>query len=93
MDATGSNPSPTCSAARGGTRSRLREHQPAHRVRTPESFARNARDALAAGFDAIKIAPFDDVGPARTPADNRDGLAKGLERTAAVGTRSGPCAG
>ena len=60
------------------------------RVRTPESFARNARDALAAGFDAIKIAPFDDVGPARTSADNRDGLAKGLERTAAVRDAIGP---
>jgi len=32
--------------------------------RTPAGFAANARQAVAAGFDAIKLAPFDDM-PAR----------------------------
>jgi galactonate dehydratase len=33
------------------------------RVRSPEGFAASARDAVAAGFSALKIAPFDDVAP------------------------------
>ena len=33
------------------------------RLRTPEGFAASTRDALAAGFTALKIAPFDEVNP------------------------------
>ena len=54
------------------------------RERTPEGFANSARDALRAGFDAIKLAPFDHVDAARTPATNGEGLARGLECIAAV---------
>jgi galactonate dehydratase len=54
------------------------------RTRTPEAFAGSARAALDGGFAAIKVAPFDGVGPAQTQASNRDGLAKGLECVAAV---------
>lgn len=55
------------------------------RDRSPEGFAASARKAEAAGFDAIKIAPFDDVTPATvaTP-DGRRAVAKGLERIAAA---------
>jgi galactonate dehydratase len=31
--------------------------------RSPEGFAQSARDAIAAGYEAIKIAPFDEVTP------------------------------
>lgn len=54
------------------------------RVRTPESFATSARDALAAGFDAIKLAPFDNVEPGRAPVANREALSHGLDSVRAV---------
>jgi galactonate dehydratase len=53
--------------------------------RAPDGFAASARDALAAGFDAFKIAPFDEVDVTR--CRRGDGLAAmqpGLERIAAV---------
>src|SRR4051794_31890367 len=60
------------------------------RVRTPEAFSSSARDALRAGFAAIKLAPFDDVRPTQTSAQNREGLAKGLRCAAAVRDAIGP---
>nr|WP_306268667.1 mandelate racemase/muconate lactonizing enzyme family protein [Pararhizobium sp. IMCC3301] len=52
--------------------------------RTPEGFARTAQDAIAAGFTAVKIAPFDDLdwtcGPAQ---DGRSYYDAGLARIAA----------
>jgi galactonate dehydratase len=55
------------------------------RDRSPEGFAASARTAEAAGFTAIKIAPFDDVTPATvaTP-DGRRAIERGLERIAAA---------
>ncbi len=53
--------------------------------RSPSGFAERAREATNAGFDAVKIAPFDDV-----TADNgatpvgKELLAAGMERVAAV---------
>ena len=53
--------------------------------RSPSGFAERAREATNAGFDAVKIAPFDDV-----TADNvatpvgKALLAAGMERVAAV---------
>ena len=58
------------------------------RDRRPEGFAASARDALAAGYDAVKIAPFDEVAPdaARIPG----ALAPGLARIDAVRAAIGP---
>ncbi|HUZ62611.1 MAG TPA: enolase C-terminal domain-like protein [Acetobacteraceae bacterium] len=61
------------------------------RDRSPEGFAASALAAVAAGFDAIKIAPFDEV----TPDAHRAGtvpamLAPGLQRIAAVRAALGP---
>ncbi len=56
--------------------------------RSPSGFAASARDALAAGFEAVKIAPFDEVAPgvARVPGS----LGPGLARIAAVREAIGP---
>ncbi|HEV8501742.1 MAG TPA: enolase C-terminal domain-like protein [Casimicrobiaceae bacterium] len=61
------------------------------RTRTPQGFAASARDALAAGFTALKIAPFDEVD--RTTCAAGRGLAAmqaGLSRVAAVRAEAGP---
>jgi galactonate dehydratase len=52
--------------------------------RTPEGFAASARLARAAGFDAVKIAPFDALTPTTPAAEARRLLAEGLARIAAV---------
>ena len=52
--------------------------------RTPEGFAASAGLARAAGFDAVKIAPFDRLTPATPAAEARRLLADGLARIAAV---------
>ena len=49
--------------------------------RSPEGFASSARDALAAGFSAFKIAPFDEAMPGENKADS---VTPGLARIAAV---------
>ncbi|MFN0159890.1 MAG: mandelate racemase/muconate lactonizing enzyme family protein [Burkholderiales bacterium] len=59
--------------------------------RTPEGFAASARDALAAGFGAIKIAPFDEVDPTLCArGEGRTAMRAGLERIAAVRAAAGP---
>jgi galactonate dehydratase len=58
--------------------------------RTPEGFAASARQALAAGARAIKIAPFDDLTPELCAADEgRVHLQAGLARIAAVSDATG----
>ena len=59
--------------------------------RRPSGFATRAREAASRGFDAVKIAPFDDVSPetAENPASRRL-LALGVERVAAVRAAIGP---
>lgn len=59
--------------------------------RTPAGFAARAHDAAAAGFTAIKIAPFDGVTskPADEVANERE-LGAGLERIAAARAAIGP---
>ena len=53
--------------------------------RTPQGFAQSARDALAAGFRAFKVAPFDEVNPALCAGGGGDAaMQPGLERIAAV---------
>lgn len=55
------------------------------RDRSPAGHAASATDALAAGFEAVKIAPFDEVTPAFCDdAEGRAALQHGLDRIAAV---------
>lgn len=55
------------------------------RDRTPSGHAASAKDALAAGFSAVKIAPFDEVTPALSDdAEGRAALQRGLDRIGAV---------
>ena len=71
----------------------LRDHIPVYAninrgiaSRTPEGFAAQARRAIADGFNAIKIAPFDEVelyGDASTTRESWN-LERGLARIAAV---------
>jgi galactonate dehydratase len=59
--------------------------------RTPDGFAQSARDALAAGFWALKLAPFDEVDPARCAGgDGPAAMRAGLDRVAAVRAAAGP---
>ncbi|MDA8050654.1 MAG: hypothetical protein M0002_11715 [Rhodospirillales bacterium] len=61
------------------------------RERSPASFARSAATAAAAGFRAVKIAPFDEVDePARARGEARAAAAPGLNRIAAVRAAIGP---
>ncbi|HEV2513283.1 enolase C-terminal domain-like protein [Bosea sp. (in: a-proteobacteria)] len=55
------------------------------RDRSPAGHAASARDALAAGFAAVKIAPFDDVTPALSDdVEGHVALQRGLDRIGAV---------
>jgi galactonate dehydratase len=59
--------------------------------RSPCGFALSARDAIAAGHEAIKIAPFDEVTPEVTSAGRiLESLAPGLARIEAVRAAIGP---
>jgi galactonate dehydratase len=54
--------------------------------RTPVAFARSAIDAMAAGFSAFKIAPFDEVQPDHISLDSaRDGIARVLAVREVIG--------
>lgn len=58
------------------------------RDRSPTGFAASARDAIAAGYDAFKIAPFDEVAPPdapRVPGSLDAGLARIAATRAAIG--------
>jgi galactonate dehydratase len=59
--------------------------------RSPAGFAASARGAIAAGHDAVKIAPFDEATvDARAHAALRCAVEPGLERIAAVRDAIGP---
>ena len=58
------------------------------RDRRPEGFVASARDALAAGYDAVKIAPFDEVAPGAARISGA--LGPGLARIAATRDAIGP---
>lgn len=59
--------------------------------RTPDGFARSTSDALAAGFNAVKIAPFDGFNVNHGPVPDFDELyGAGLDRIAAVRRAIGP---
>ncbi|MBL8382903.1 MAG: mandelate racemase/muconate lactonizing enzyme family protein [Burkholderiales bacterium] len=85
---------PLAAALGGARRDRLPVYANINRrtlVRTPEGFAASARDALAAGFRALKIAPFDEVDPARCArGEGGTAMRAGLARIAAVRAAAGP---
>ncbi|HYL38009.1 MAG TPA: mandelate racemase/muconate lactonizing enzyme family protein [Bryobacteraceae bacterium] len=59
--------------------------------RDPQGFAQMARQAIAAGFDAVKLAPFDDMPDAGAGAERLEEFTKlGVERAAAVRQAIGP---
>ena len=59
--------------------------------RRPAGFGERAQEATARGFDAVKIAPFDDVSPGNAESvAGRRLLALGVERVAAVRAAIGP---
>lgn len=61
------------------------------RDRSPAGFAASAAHALARGFEAVKIAPFDEVDQARCAAgESEAAMRPGLERIAAVRDVLGP---
>ncbi len=62
------------------------------RNRTPAGMAQSALDARAAGFEAVKIAPFDEVRPDLDRAGMRAAMVPGLDRVAAVRDALGPTA-
>jgi galactonate dehydratase len=59
--------------------------------RTPSGFAERARETISAGFDAVKIAPFDGVLADNVATDGGKALlAAGIARVAAVRAAIGP---
>ena len=60
------------------------------RDRSPHGMASSALLALEAGFDAIKIAPFDEVSANLTKADMRRAINAGIDRIEAVREVLGP---
>ncbi len=58
--------------------------------RSPTGFAASVRDAVAAGYTAFKIAPFDDLSAAMPDAEANPLIEAGIARTAAVREAIGP---
>jgi galactonate dehydratase len=58
--------------------------------RSPAAMASSAVDAVQAGFQAVKIAPFDEVRPDLTHREMRQAMAVGVERIAVVREALGP---
>lgn len=52
--------------------------------RTPEGFANSASDAISAGFNAIKIAPFDGLDPKKSNIETIKFIDEGVARVDAV---------
>ena len=58
--------------------------------RTPDAFAKMAERAVAAGFDAVKLAPFDDMPRGADAATTEKFTQLGIDCTAAVRRAIGP---
>ncbi|MGY9054096.1 MAG: mandelate racemase/muconate lactonizing enzyme family protein [Alphaproteobacteria bacterium] len=58
--------------------------------RSPAGFAASVAAAVTAGYDAFKIAPFDDLTPAMDAAEARPLIAAGITRIEAVRQEIGP---
>jgi galactonate dehydratase len=83
---------PACDLFGGRLRSRIRNYANINRSteeRVPAAFAANAERAVAAGFDAIKLAPFDGM-PAGDTVRRAAFTKTGLECAAAVRKAIGP---
>lgn len=80
----------------GQLRQRIRNYANINRstpIRDPQGFARMAEQAIRAGFDAIKLAPFDDMPNAGAGGERLEEFTElGLERAAAVRQAIGPTA-
>lgn len=78
----------------GAVRDRIRLYANINRhvrERSPEGFARAAAAAVSEGFDAIKLAPFDELrGPDHVRTGPRAAWHAGVERVAAVRAAIGP---
>ncbi len=85
---------PACDLFGGRLRSRIRNYANINRStgdRVPAAFAANAERAVAAGFDAIKLAPFDGMPHRETDQARRAAFTKtGLECAMAVRRAIGP---
>jgi galactonate dehydratase len=85
---------PTYELFGGRVQSRIRNYANINRStdpRTPDGFARMAERAVAAGFDAVKLAPFDDMPKGLTDAKTIEEFTqRGLECAAAVRRTIGP---
>lgn len=79
-----------CQALGGSRRDRVPVYANINRrttERTPAGFAQSAQDAMTAGFDAFKIAPFDEVQPDH---NNLDTARNGIARVEGVRSVIGP---
>ena len=85
---------PTAELFGGRLRSRLRNYANINRSaedRGPTGFAGMAEKAIAAGFDAVKLAPFDDIPPGLGDAARLEQLTRlGIERVETVRRAIGP---
>lgn len=88
---------PTSELFGGRLRSQIRNYANINRApedRSPEGFARMAESAVKAGFDAVKLASFDDLPRDSTGVDDAARIEKfvklGIERVAAVRRAIGP---
>ncbi|MBI1789865.1 MAG: mandelate racemase/muconate lactonizing enzyme family protein [Acidobacteria bacterium] len=85
---------PACDLFGGRLQTRLRNYANINRSteeRTPAGFARMAEAAVRAGFDAIKLAPFDDMPRLDAAGDVIERFTRlGIERAAAVRKAIGP---
>lgn len=83
---------PTYQLFGGKLRSRIRQYANINRMtvdRTPAGFARSAEQAVEAGFDAVKMAPFDGL-PADPPAERSRLIQLAMECGKAVRGVLGP---
>ena len=84
---------PACDLLGGTVNPSLRNYANINRStprRDPEGFARMAEQAVAAGFDAVKLAPFDDMPRGASGAVREAFTARGIACAAAVRQAIGP---
>ncbi len=87
---------PVCDLLGGRLRSEVRNYANINRStepRTPEGFSQMAERAVRAGFDAVKLAPFDDMPPklsdsARIEEFTRTGIACAEAVRGAIGSKN-----